>query len=97
PRRRSGADSCRIDWEFAVQVEKQKPIASRSSAASASLRTGASSSIAELKPAAPRTTARHDARLIAAAASAPSRAPTPNDAKRIPKTVALACRVFDAS
>ena len=34
---------------------------------------------------------------VAAAASAPSSAPAPNDANSTPKTAALECNVFDAS
>ena len=61
------------------------------------MRTGASRSIALLKPAAPSTTARHEARDIAAAASAPRITPAPKQANRIPKTSAPEWSVVEAS
>src|SRR6266699_3117688 len=84
-------------FEFDVKVVKNRPQTNSSAPASATLRAGAISSSDTPKPAAPRNITRQLAFAIAADVSAPSSAPAPKHADRIPNVRGPAANVSFAS
>ena len=93
PRSRSGAASCIDAFEFADQAVNPAPVKKSSVPARYAPCTGASSSSEAVKTREPTTITLAEARPSDAATSAPTSAPAPNTADRIPNTMACVCRV----
>ena len=93
----SGDDSWMSDWLLAVQSVKQTPVTNRSAAETAIVSCGARASSAMPNPSVPSSSTFQLARASAADRRAPTRAPVPKLAERIPNTSGPAPSVSDAS
>ena len=81
------------EFEFDVYDVKKTPVTKSSTPSSATEWTAASPSSQTAKPVAPKNISFHDAREIAAADSAPTSAPAPNDAESAPNVRGPECSV----